>query len=127
MSAEGDRFGAVLTTGKPMEIDMAVEALKQAGIPYQTQEETATGLRLAMPVMPTPGPGTFFSVLVPGGAVAQAQQALSAMPFEIKTNPGIWDFGPQPAAKRGLKIYAILVVVAVVVLFVYQALRALLG
>jgi hypothetical protein len=119
-----DRFEPVLITGKPHEIDMAVDTLKQSGIPYQTREETSTGLKLAMPVMRAPGPGTFFSVLVPAKAMPQAQRALAALPFEITTKPGHWDFGPAPAAKQGLRIYAIVVIICVVLSLAYTIIRA---
>jgi hypothetical protein len=127
VDAAEDRFVAVLTTGKPMAIDMAVEILKRYGIPYQTRVETSTGLKLALPVMPTPEPGSFFSVLVQGKAVEQAQQVLSALPFEIATNPGAWDFGPRPAVKRSLKVLVVVVVVAVISLGVYRVVSVLLA
>jgi hypothetical protein len=81
----------VLRTGQLWQMDMAEEALKQAGIAYFRQEETSSGLRLAMPLMPSAGPGMSFALLVPETAVAKALEVLSAMPFEIKTNPGAWD------------------------------------
>jgi hypothetical protein len=84
----------VFVTGRIIEYDMAVDVLKQARIPFQSQEETGTGMKLAMPVAPTPGPGTFWSLLVPEKALADARQALSQLPFPITTNPGPWDFLP---------------------------------
>ena len=54
---EETRFVAVFGTGKIIQFDMAVDVLKQAHIPFQTQEVTATGMRLSMPLAPTPGPG----------------------------------------------------------------------
>jgi hypothetical protein len=89
--SEEDRFVAVLTTGRILRFNMALDTLRLAQIPFQAQAETSTGLNLAMPVMPTQGPGVFWSLLVPG----EAQQVLSELPFPITTNPGPWDFVPD--------------------------------
>lgn len=91
------RLVTVFVTGKLIEFEMARDVLNQSGIPFQTQEERSMGLKLAMPVAPTPGPGTFWSLLVPEKAVADANRALAELPFPITTTPGSWDFLP-PAA-----------------------------
>ena len=41
------RLATVFVTGKVIEFDMAVDALKRARVPFQTQEETGTGLKLS--------------------------------------------------------------------------------
>lgn len=100
----GTDFVIVLCTGQLMKFDMAVSALKEAGIACQVRAETATGLKLAMPVMPALGPGNFFTVLVPASAESEAKRVLSELPFQIATNPGSWDCGPQPTVNRWWKI-----------------------
>jgi hypothetical protein len=110
-----DRFNpvAVLSTGQVWQIDMAIDALKRAAVPHMAEEETASGLRLAMPVMPAQAPGVFWTVRVPASQVEKARQVLSELPFEIKTSPDAWDFKPEPEVKKGWRAY---IVVALVVL-----------
>jgi hypothetical protein len=90
----------VFVTGKLIQFDMAVDALKQASIPFQSRVETGTGMKLAMPVAPTPGPGTFWSILVPEKALAGARAVLSELPFPITTSPGPWDFLPPAMSEE---------------------------
>ena len=52
-------FVTVLCTGQVMKFDMAVNALKEAGIAHQVRAETSTGLKLAVPVMPASGRDVF--------------------------------------------------------------------
>jgi hypothetical protein len=99
-AAGSDEFMVVFTTGKLLQFDMAVDVLKQARIPFQTREETGTGIKLATPVAPTPGPGVFWSVLVPWIAVSDARQALSELPFPITTSSGPWDFLPSSTSEQ---------------------------
>ena len=96
------RLATVFVTGKIIQFDMAVDALKRARLPFQTQEETGTGMKLSMPVAPTPGPGTFWSILVPEKALPDARQVLSELPFPITTNPGPWDFLPSRLSEEAL-------------------------
>ena len=96
------RLATVFVTGKIIQFDMAVDALKQARVPFQTQEETGTGMKLSMPVVPTPGPGTFWSILVPEKVMPDARQVLSDLPFPITTNPGPWDFLPSRLSEEAL-------------------------
>ena len=78
--SEEIRLATVFATAKVIEFDMAVDVLKRARVPFQTQEETGTGMKLSMPVAPTPGPGTFWSILVPEKALPDARQVLSDLP-----------------------------------------------
>lgn len=96
------RLATVFVTAKVIEFDMAVDALKRARVPFQTQEETATGMKLSMPVAPTPGPGRFWSILVPEKALPDARQMLADLPFPITTNPGPWDFLPPRLSDEAL-------------------------
>ena len=96
------RLATVFVTGKVIEFDMTVDALKRARVPFQTREETGTGMKLSMPVAPTQGPGTFWSILVPEKALPDARQVLSDLPFPITTNPGPWDFLPSRPSEAAL-------------------------
>ena len=102
-------FVVVFKTGKLFEFDGAVNVLKEAGIPHFMREETSTGLSLAMSAAPTPGPGTCWSLLVPEGYISKAQDILSQLPFEIKTEAEYWDFGPKDKVKLGFKLYILLI------------------
>ena len=81
-------FVIVFCTGQLIAFDMAVNTLKESRIPHQVYAETATGLKVAMPIAPAPGPGRFFTILVPASVEAKAKLILSELPFEITTNPG---------------------------------------
>jgi hypothetical protein len=100
--SEEIRLATVFATAKVIEFDMAVDVLKRARVPFQTQEETGTGMKLSMPVAPTPGPGKFWSILVPEKALPDARQVLSDLPFPITTNPGPWDFLPSGQSDEAL-------------------------
>jgi hypothetical protein len=115
----GTDFVIVLCTGQLMEFDMAVAALTEAGIAHQVRAETATGLKLSLSVMPTMGPGNFFTVLVPASTEAEAKRALAELPFEIGTNPGAWDFAPQPTIKGWWKVLVVGVLALLILYFIY--------
>jgi hypothetical protein len=57
MPEHSTAFVTVLCTGQLIKFDMAVNALKEAGIAHQVRAETATGLRLAMSAAPCPWAG----------------------------------------------------------------------
>lgn len=109
-------FVIVLCTGQVMKFDMAVAALKEAGIAHQVRAETATGLKLSLAVMPAMGPGNFFTVLVPANAEAEAKRVLAKLPFEIATNPDAWDFQPTRTVK-GRWNYVIIGILAFLLLY----------
>jgi hypothetical protein len=90
----------ILKTGRLYEHDMAVVALKKQGIPFYNETESSSGLSLAMPLQPSMGPGTFYSVLVPSCFVETAKQTLEDLPFEVTTTPDAWDFVPNEKIKR---------------------------
>lgn len=80
--------------------DWACAALDAAGIPFQQREETSGGLRVAMPVAPTPGPGVWWTILVPESWVAQAKDVVLELPFDATTTPDVWSFEPKPVGRR---------------------------
>jgi hypothetical protein len=97
-ASQEDRFVAVYTTVKILLFNMVLDTLRQAQVPVQAHEETGTGLKLAMPVVPTQGPGVFWTLSVPEKALGDAQRVLSELPFPIGTNPapGISFLIPKP-------------------------------
>ena len=95
----------VFRTGSLVEFDSVTGALKDAGIPHFTREETSAGLRLATPAAPSVGPGTWWAVMVPRDAVEDARTVISSFPFGDKTSPDVWDFQPSKKVQIGWKIY----------------------
>ncbi|KPK95192.1 hypothetical protein AMJ80_05195 [bacterium SM23_31] len=96
----------IFKTGKIFELDMVTNVLQEKGIPFYTQEESLSGIKLAMSLQPTMGPGIWYSVLVPEKAAKDAKFIISELPIDIGTNPDIWDFGPSKVTKRSWKIFA---------------------
>jgi hypothetical protein len=64
-------------------------------------------------------------VLVPEQAVPDAQSVLSELPFEIRTEAGIWDFQPRPKVKAAWKIYIIAILVVTFIVFIVGIIREL--
>lgn len=106
MSVERTNFVPVLRTGHLVHLDWASNALDEAGVPYLRREESSGGIRLAMPVVPSVGPGTWWTILVPEESVPRAREILNSLPFEQTTMPDVWSFQPRPAVKLGWQIYA---------------------
>ncbi len=104
----------VLRTGQLVHLDWACNALDEGSIPYQRQEETSGGLRVAMPVAPSVGPGTWWAIRVPEASEARAREILANLPFEQTTSPDVWSFQPKPAGKLAWQLYALIVVGAIV-------------
>ena len=115
MSIELTNFVTVFRTGQLLYLDWASNALEEAGIPFQRREETAGGLRLAMPAAPSTGPGTWWAVIVPESFVAQARDVLAPLPFEQTTTPDYWNFQPKRGVKLGWQIYAGIVIGSMVI------------
>ncbi len=118
MTHKDDRFVIILKTGKRYELDMAINALTEATIPYYTQEDGSSGVRLAMPISTSMGPGIWWTIFVPEKAVSRAQEVIERLPFETKTNPDIWDFGPAKKVKRGFKIYTWVILIVLLIALV---------
>ena len=81
----------VLRTGQLYQADMADLALREKGIPHFLRQETSAGLRLAMPVLPTMFPGTWWTIQVPEECVAEATDAIAELPFTTSRFPDVWD------------------------------------
>jgi hypothetical protein len=125
MSNKRTDFVTVFRTGQLAHLDWACNAFDDAGIPYQRREETSGGLRVAMPVAPSVGPGTWWAVMVPGSSVMRAQEALAGLPFELTTTPDFWSFQPTRAVRLGWQVYAVIVVGANVIGSVIELVRCL--
>jgi len=96
---------SVFSTGKLWEIDMARDALKQAGIPHFVREENLSGLRTAFPAAPAPGVGVTWCLMVPESIVEDAMQILNELSIDINKQPGFWDFTSDPRSIKGFKIF----------------------
>ena len=113
----------ILRTGKSYEIEMASNALRENDITFHLQEETSGGLKVAMPLRPTPGPGVWWSIHVPEEKANEAKQILSELPMEVSTDPDIWHFGPAERIKRGWKVFAVILLL----LFLAWLVKSVLG
>jgi len=80
----------VMRTGHTYQADMASLALKAADIPHFLREETSSGMRYAMPLSPSMGPGVWFVLLVPEDFRDEASQVLAGLPFEVSVSPDVW-------------------------------------
>ena len=116
MKGKDNEHKVIFSTGKVYEFDMARNLLSDSNIPFYTQEDSISGLRLATPSTPVAGPGISFSILVPEQAIADAKNVLSELPFEIGTEPDFWHFGAGSKTKFGYRIYAS-IVLALALLF----------
>jgi hypothetical protein len=113
MNKKKTKFICILETGKLYELDMAANALTEKKIPFYKEEVSIGGLRLAMPVQPSMGPGVWYAILVPEMAVDEARNILDGLPFKVDTNPGIWHFGASQKAKSGWRLYAWIMLIIV--------------
>lgn len=111
-------FRVLLRTGKLYQLDAADLALKDAGLPHNLQEESVSGIRTAMPIDPSPAPGTWWTILVPADRFDEASEVISGLPYNFTTNPDVWDCSPSPRGKKIITIAAwaalFLIVVAIV-------------
>jgi hypothetical protein len=100
------KYTCVLKTGRLHEHDMAANALSEHGIPYFKQEESVSGLKLAMPFQPSMGPGTYFNIMVPDQFIEEAKSILENLPIDLTTNPDLFHFGAGDTAKKRWRIVA---------------------
>jgi hypothetical protein len=112
-------FTVAFRTGRIWEYDMVVNTLKDNGIPFQSFEESSSGLRLAMPLRPTPGPGVWWGISVPKQHLEKVNSLLSELPIDVTTEPDIWHFSSSGKVKLGLKIYAWIALALLAVSFLY--------
>lgn len=115
-------FQTLIRTGKLHQLQAADLALTDAGIPHNLQEESVTGMCTAMPVDPSPFPGTWWAIRVPVNCVNDAQDVIAHLPFNFTTAPDVWDCNPSPRGKRIVSIFIWLAIAAIAIMFVAAAL-----
>jgi hypothetical protein len=98
----------LLSSGKLHELDLASNFLEKHGIPHYKQQQTVTGLRLAMPFQPFAGPGVWYAIYVNEFYSQKAKDIISHLPFEITTSPEMWHFNPSKRAKNIFKFIVFL-------------------
>lgn len=99
---------------------MVVNTMKDNHIPFQSFEEPSSGLRFAMPLRATPGPGVWWGVSVPKLQLEKVNSILSELPIEITTTPDVWHFSSSTKVKAGLKIYAWIVLALTAASLIYK-------
>jgi hypothetical protein len=117
-------FRVLLRTGKLYQLDAADLALKDAGLPHNLQEESVSGLRAAMPIDPSPAPGTWWTILVPADRFDEASEVISSLPYKFTTEPDVWDCSPSPRGKKILTIVAWAAIISIVVAIISALTRA---
>ena len=106
MKTDDTGFTVIFRTGRSYEIEMASNVLTENKIPFHLQEETSGGLKVAMPLRPTPGPGVWWSIHVPKEKIDEARGILSELPMQIDVDADVWHFGPSERMKHGWKVFA---------------------
>jgi hypothetical protein len=118
----------IMRTGHLYKLDMADAALKEAQVPHFTREDTASGMRVAMPAAPSMGPGVWWAILVPEDCADDARKILSELPFDVTTNPDVWDSQPAGASGRfgvWYRVFAILMLGSILYAIIMAILRTL--
>lgn len=110
----------LLRTGRLMDADLVCSLLEERGVPFYRGMETSGGLKTVMGVAPTAGPGTWFTVLVPVEEEAHAREALKELPFDLDREPDVVDFSTSNRARTFSKVWAILGLAFVAVMFYQQ-------
>jgi hypothetical protein len=117
-------FIVAFRTGQLYEIDMAADALKQKGMPFYMQQETESGLTLAMPAAPASGPGIWWSLLVPRPCADDARDVLKTLPINPSQEPDVWGFEPSPQVKVGWKVFvASLLVIPILMILIEKLMK----
>jgi hypothetical protein len=119
-SEERTDFLSVFRTGKVWELDLARDALNKHQIPYFTRTESMSGIMTALDVMPTTGPGVFWSLLVPRETADKAREILRVCRLNVEKEPEIWGFAPESKVKKYWKMYIWGVLILTALLFVAE-------
>jgi hypothetical protein len=122
MDGKDTEFIVAFRTGQLYEIDMVADALKQQGIPFYMQQETASGLKLAMPAAPASGPGIWWSLLVPRPCADDVHDVLKTLPINLSKEPDVWGFEPSPKVKLGWKVFVASIFVIPVLMILVEKL-----
>jgi len=117
-------FRPLLRTGKLYQLDAADLALRDAGLPHYLQEESVSGMRTAMPVDPSPAPGTWWTILIPADRFDEASRVISDLPFSFTTEPDVWDCSPSPCGRRIITIAAWVALALILLAIIGALIRA---
>ncbi|PCJ52303.1 MAG: hypothetical protein COA73_16325 [Candidatus Hydrogenedentota bacterium] len=99
------KYILLLKTGKLFEHDMAINTLKEAGIPYREKDIRVGGINFIKGL--APGPGHWWAIEVPETIYEEAIKVIEQLPMERQIHPDVWGFGPKEQVKRYWKILAI--------------------
>jgi hypothetical protein len=116
----GEDTTVVFRTGLLHEVDLVADALSSAGLPYFLQAESTTGVTRAMSVVPAPGFGGFWNVVVPRSAAGQARSVIKRLPVTNDRNPSPWAFHPRPEVKRFYRQYAWFFVIGLALVIIWD-------
>ena len=115
----------ILRTGRLMDADLACSVLEEHAVPFYRGTETSGGLKTAMGVAPTPGPGTWFTVWVPLKAESQAREVLEGLPFDMDREPDVVDFSSSGRARTLSRLVAVLGLAFFAMMFYQQCSSAI--
>ena len=124
MSIKLTEFVTVFRTGQIIHLDWAANALEEANIPFQRREETAGGLRLAMPASPTSGLGQEWSIVVPESYVGQAREILVGLPIAQNTTTDAGGMAPSPKVGVGRQIIGWIIAGAIILSLIQWGMNA---
>jgi len=115
----------VLRTSFGYEVDMAADALKEAGIPFFRRQETAAGLEFGMPVATAPVPGLRWIVLVPDKAADDAREIIASLPLSQEPED-VLERSTQPR-NRVLRALAFCMLLWILIGLGYDGVKAVLA
>lgn len=98
------KVGLYHDRGKLYQLEAAELALKDAGLAHYLQEESVSGMRTAMPIDPSPWPGTWWTILVPAERFDDASEVISGLPYTFTTKPDVWDCSPSPRGRKKITV-----------------------
>ena len=124
MSIKLTEFITVFRTGQIIHLDWAANALEEGGIPFQRREETAGGMRLAMPLSPTSGLGQEWSIVVPESYVGRAKEILAGLPIAQATTTDAGGNASSPDVGMGRQIVGWIIAGAIILSLIQWGMNA---
>lgn len=92
----------VLRTGKLVEADYLASIFEQEEVPFYRRQETITGIGYTTPLVPTGGPGVFFTLWVPPEVETQARQIMSDLQIVSDPTAANWDVGGDAKSRQAV-------------------------
>ena len=89
-SAQSDAPTIVYRTANLYEADMVAGELEAAGVPFFRSQENAGNQRWAMPVLPSPEPGTRWLIYSVGEGIDRARAIVSELPVTPMGEDDVW-------------------------------------